>query len=198
MSVTRQFKWDTSEPDIVKVVLLLEPVLDLCFQPVRGSVRERGYTIRSDDTDVRGAVNLVESIARMGENPQSISISYRNSFWGPGFRRESRVPPTAWLTVSAYTTGSAARVSVGVSGPDTDSTYGFADRVRNRMTVEIQRGENSDWAAAPVQVATQWWSRIGAIARHPFWSALLAGLICAVVGAVLAVGVTQFGWMKSP
>ncbi|ORL37885.1 hypothetical protein A6I87_00280 [Prescottella equi] len=199
MSVRQEFKWDleATDSDIFEVFQALETALSGATAGT--NLEHSGYFLKTKTgINMHRVTDIRDALAPTGETePQALSVTFER----PALAVDSGAITSVTLRVSSYLWMSAR---IEIWGENNNETYGFIETTKNRITAAVKRlNENkpalASSAATPLQGAgttpsgsnepanpvlaesnptpQRSWQKLDLVMRHPFWSALVVGLI---------------------
>lgn len=187
MSMNQEHSYGTTSHDLLRVLLVLEPLVafgvkSLSLKP------DRGYYVAGGKTSMHDVKDLQSTLALFPGDPEYLAREF-----------ETRYPRTPHYRVKlvAHRFGGRIEGHVEVHGPSTHATVGLLERLRTAIDKEVARQEASGWTAEPLQLdgsdsegapvapARRVWK---VITTHPIW----VGIIVAVVGGLIGLA---FKWL---
>ncbi|MFE3057192.1 hypothetical protein [Nocardia sp. NPDC059239] len=196
MSVERSMVWTTHAPDLIVLSRAMDSALGRLMEAEPKLKRSDGYRLQTDTTTL-SADDIEAAAGRVGEQPHTISWRYGDSF-GSG------TSVGVYLTTQLQARGKQ-HFSVRVTGPDKDATFGFMERVKNRLDLELGKCEAANWASVPAVPVSGLPSvppsaepivrqRLS-ILRHPLGSTVIGGLVTTVAGVGISIYAHLHHWL---
>lgn len=182
MSMSQEHSFNTSCPDLLSVLRILEPLVASAIRSPRLRPT-RGYYVSGGSTNMHDVTDLKAAYAVFPGEPDYILREYGTKISAKPYYRVR-------LTLHKY--GGRVEGDLDVKGPSTHETVGLFERLRTTFDKEIARQEESDWTAAPLELSDKDPGGIPAdgpmlriwkvLTTHPIWVGIIVAVVAGLVG----------------